>query len=227
MPSMQLSGAKKLSDRFGFSWIFGSEEEIKKIDLSEIEPIPLSGNFNSGFALGEYRISESAKRKRTKVGSLLHKFKYEQDRRAGELLADLASDFIESQIPLKSTNLMLTVPPSFRSRSFDPVSFLAKRIQERTKIQWEKDVFIRTRLTKPQKDVRGIDAKQLNALNTYKLAEPLKLDGKKVLLVDDVIASGATLDEISFILWQENTEKIFVLVLAKSICPRLDDSSIQ
>jgi hypothetical protein len=227
MPSMQLNGAKRISDRFGFSWIFGSEEEIKKIDLSEIEPIPLSGNFDAGFALGEYSISESEKRKRTIVGYLLHKFKYEQDHHAGELLADLASDFIESRIPLKSTDLILTVPPSFRSRLFDPVSFLAQRIQERTKIQWEKDVFIRTRLTKSQKDIRGIEAKQLNVLNTYKIAKPLKLDGKKILLVDDVIASGATLDEISFILWQENAEKIFVLVLAKSICSRLDDSFSQ
>jgi predicted amidophosphoribosyltransferase len=227
MLSMQLSGVKKLSDRFGFSWIFGSEEEIKKIDLKEIEPVPLSGNFDAGFALGEYSISESEKRKRTIVGDLLHKFKYEQDHHAGELLAELASDFIESRIPLKSTDLMLAVPPSFRSRLFDHVSFLAQRIQEKTKIQWEKDVFVRTRLTKPQKDIRGNEARQLNVLNTYKLARPLKLDGKKVLLVDEVIASGATLDEISFILWQENAEKIFVLILAKSICPRLDDSSSQ
>lgn len=224
---MQLNGVKKLSDRFGFSWIFGSEEEIKKIDLSEKEPIPLSGNFDSGFALGEYSISESEKRKGTIVGDLPHKFKYEQDHHAGELLADLASDFIESRIPLKSTDLMLTVPPSFRSRTFDPVSFLAERIEERTKIHWERDVFIRTRLTKPQKSVWDKELKQLNVSNAFRLTKPLEVEKKKMLLIDDIFASGATLNEISAVLWQAKANKIFVLVLAKSICPAINDSPSQ
>lgn len=177
--------------------------------------------------MGEYSLSENNRRKRTIIGTLLHQFKYEHDRGTGEVLVELASDFINSQLLLRSCDLMFTVPPSFRSRSLDPVSFLAERIEEKTKIPGEKNAFIRNRLTKLQKNIRGIEAKQLNVLNTYRLAKPLQLDGKKVLLVDDVIASGATLDEISFMLWQENADKILVLVLAKSICPTFDVSAGQ
>jgi len=213
---MQTGGVKKLLDRFGFGWVLSSREEIKTISLSNIKPIPLLGNFDLGFALGEYSRSESAKRKRTNVGHLLHKFKYEQNRQAGMILANLASDFINSQILLKSCDLMLTVPPSFRSRSFDLVSFVAERIEEKTKIRWEKDTLKRTKLTKPQKSIWDKELKQLNVFNTFRLAKPLQLERKKILLIDDVFASGASLDQISAILREAKADKIYVLVLAKT-----------
>jgi predicted amidophosphoribosyltransferase len=216
MSSMQLSEVKRRLDRFGFGWIFGAEEEIQRIELIETEPIPLTGNFDLGFALGEYSMSESTKRKRTRVGDLLHKFKYEQDQHAGELLADLASDFINSQVFLKSSNLMLAVPPSFKSRAFDPVSFLAKRIEERTRISWEKGVFKRTRLTRPQKSILDPQAKWSNISDTFRLTKPQDIEGEKVLLIDDIYDSRATLNEITAILRQSKADKISVLVLAKT-----------
>ncbi len=213
---MQTLGVKKLFDRFGFGWVLGSGKETEAILLSDIKAISLSGNFDSGFALGEYSVSDGAKRNKTVVGDLLHKFKYEQDHHAGTILADLASEFINSQVILKSCDLMLAVPPSFKSRLFDPVSFVAERIEKKTKIPWEREVFARTRLAKPQKGIWDREFKQLNVLNSYKLVRPLKLDSKKILLFDDVCASGATLNEISAILRQVKAEKICVLVLAKT-----------
>ena len=214
---MRSSGVKKLLDGFGFGWVLGSSDKIKAISLSEIQPVSLSGNFDLGFALGEYSTIEGAKRKRTKVGDLLHKFKYDQDRYAGMILADLASDFINSQILFKSSDLMLTVPPSFKSRSFDPVSFVAEKIEERTQIRWERDALRRTRLTKPQKSIHDKEFKKLNVLSTFQLAKPLKLVGKKILLIDDLLDSGATLDQISAILREAKAYKISVLVLAKTV----------
>lgn len=213
---MQLSGVKNILDRFGFGWILSAEEEIKKIDLLQIEPITLLGNFDLGFALDEYSVSESTKKRITIVGSLLHKFKYEQDQHAGELLADLASAFINNQVFFKSSNLMLTVPPSFKSRSFDPVSFLAERIEERTQIHWKRDAFKRIRLTKPQKSIRDKQNKLLNVFDTSQWEKPVKLAGEKILLIDDIHESGATLNEISAILRQAGAEKIYVLVLVKT-----------
>ena len=203
-------------DRFGFGWILSSTEEIKAVSLSDIEPVPLFGNFDLGFALGEYSILAGGKRKRTKVGDLLHKFKYEQNRHAGVILADLASDLISSQIVLKSADLMLTIPPSFKSRSFDPVSFIAERIEEKTKIPWERKVFLRTRLTKPQKNIWDKELKQLNVFNTFRIAKPLQLEGKTILLIDDIFDSGATLNEISAILREVAAHRVYVLVLART-----------
>lgn len=214
---MQHTGVRNLLDKFGFGWILGSVPETKAISLSDIKPIPLFGNFDSGFALGEYSMKESEKKRRkTTGGHLLHRFKYEQDHHAGMLLADLASDFINNQILLKSADLLLTVPPSFKSRYFDPISFVVHRIEQRTQIHWERNVLKRTKLTKPQKSIWDKELKQLNVFNTFRLVEPLQLERKKILLIDDVCASGATLKEISYILRTAKADKIYVLVLVKT-----------
>ncbi len=126
---MMREGIKRLLVKLGFGWVFGSGEEIEALSLSEIEPIFLTGNFDTGVALGEYSISGGVTRKRTQLGYLLHKFKYEQDRQAGKILAVLASDFIKAHPLLRSSELILTVPPSFKSRAFDPTSFMAERIE--------------------------------------------------------------------------------------------------
>jgi len=132
------------------------------------------------------------------------------------ILADLASAFINSRLTLKSADLMLIIPPSFKSRSFDPVSFLAESTEERTNIPWERGVFARTRLTKPQKSIHNKEFKNLNVLNTFGLSKPLKLNGKRILLIDDVFDSGATLDQIRAILREARATKTYALVLAKT-----------
>ncbi len=132
------------------------------------------------------------------------------------ILADLASAFISSRLTLKSADLMVSIPPSFKSRSFDPVSFLAERIEERTNIPWERGVFARTRLTKPQKSVHNKEFKSLNVLNTFRLSRPLKLNGKRILAIDDVFDSGATLDQITAILREAGATGVYALVLAKT-----------
>ena len=217
---------KKLLEKLGLGWVLNSGEETQAVSLSEINPVPLLGRFDSGFALSDYSISQGSRRRRTKVGDLLYRFKYERSRNAGLILAELASDFINRQSSFKSSHVMLTVPPSFKSRSLDPVSLVAERVEERMQIRWERDALRRTRLTRPQKDILDRDLKKLNVLSTFRPAKPLNLNGKKVLLIDDICASGATLNDISDILREGKATEINVLVLARPQVSIMIGSSI-
>jgi len=220
-----MNSVRRIFGKCGMDFFLSASAKVESISLSEIEPVVLDGVFDEGFALGEYSRWDTLPRKRTKLGILIHSFKYEQNRHSGELLSGLVSEFINSNLILKSADLILTVPPSFKSRPFDPVSFIAERVKQRTRIRWEREAFIRARLTRPQKEVVGKESKQLNVLNTFKLAKPIDLKGKRILLLDDVIASGATLDELSSLLRLAEADKIYALVLAKSVCPGMGDSS--
>jgi hypothetical protein len=211
---MHKGGLKKLLDGLGFGWFICTTEQFRKISLSDIRPVPLYGNFDLGFALGEYSREDKGVKAKTPVGHLLHEFKYGQNHQAGEILADLASDFIRSQSALNSADLMLTVPPSFKSRAIDPITFLAKRIEGKTQIRWEKGILARTKLSQPQKGILDRKLKKLNVLNTYKMTKPTKIEGQKILLFDDVLDSGITINEISAILREEKAQEICVLVLA-------------
>jgi ComF family protein len=214
-----MNSIREILNEFSKVFLLSVPQKMESISLSDIKPIVLEGAFDEGFALGKYSRWETSSRKRTKLGMLIHAFKYEQNRHSGELLSGLVSEFISDSPIMKSSELILTVPPSFKSRPFDPVSFLAERVSRKTGIHWESEFFIRTRLTKPQKEVVGRELKQLNVLNTFRLAKPIDLKGKRIILLDDVTASGAILDELSSLLRQAGAGKICVLVLAQSVCP--------
>jgi predicted amidophosphoribosyltransferase len=207
---------KKFLDRLGFGWLFESRQEIEKITLTGLNIIPLKGNFDFGYALGLYSEPKNAHREKTPVGGLLHRFKYQFDQVAGAILADLAAEWINSRNLLKSSDFMVTVPPSFTSRPFDPISFLAERISFGTGIRWEKGVIKRTRIAKLQKGILDKEAKKENVTSAFRLNNPLLVSGKKILLLDDLYDSGVTINQISQILRQAGADKIFVLVLAKT-----------
>jgi ATP-dependent DNA helicase RecQ len=132
------------------------------------------------------------------------------------ILADLATELINSQNLLKSSDFIVTIPPSFTSRPLDPVSFLAERISKATGIRWEKGVIKRTRITKLQKKILDKEGKEENVISTFRLNNSLSITGKKILLLDDLYDSGATINQIFQILRRARADKIFVLVIAKT-----------
>jgi len=213
---MLINDTKKLLTGLGFGWLSKSDQEVEKPPLSTQGLIPLVGNFDFGYALGQYSEPGGIHTEKTQVGRLLHGFKYKFDRDAGAILADLAVKFINSRSLLKSSDLMVTVPPSFTSRPFDPVSFLAEKISERTGIRWEKGVIKRTRITKLQKRIFDKAGKEENVVSTFRLNNPRSIVRKKILLLDDLYDSGATIGQISQILRRAKADKIFVLALAKT-----------
>jgi competence protein ComFC len=207
---------KRFLDGLGLGWLFESKQEIEKITLTDLDVIPLKGGFDFGYALGQYSETKGTHSDKTPVGRLLYRFKYQFDQDAGVILADLATEWINSLILLKSSDFMVTVPPSFTSRPFDPISFLAERISFGTGIRWEKGVIKRTRITGQQKRIFYRDIKKRNVESTFGLNDPWLIKDKRILLFDDLYTSGFTINQISRILRQARADRIFVLVLAKT-----------
>jgi ComF family protein len=213
---MLVNDARKLVSSLGFGWLFNPGLKIEKLSLSDLNVTPLWGNFDSGYALGQYSQRVGAQTEKTKVGELLHRFKYQFDRDAGAQLADLATELINRERVLRSSDFIVAVPPSFTSRPFDPVSYLAQRVSEGTGIPWEKDAVRRTRITKLQKRILDRTAKEENVNSTFRLDSPASISGNRILLLDDLYDSGATINQISQILRRAAAHKISVLVSAKT-----------
>lgn len=207
---------KKFLGNLGFGGLFESEKETEKIALSDLNLIPLEGSFDFGYALGHYSDRTSAHTEKTQIGKLLHRFKYQFNQDAGVILANLVAELINSSNLFKSSDLMLTVPSSFTSRPFDPVSFLAENISFGTGIRWEKGVIKRRKITGQQKRIFDRGLKEENVELLFALNDSQLINDKKILLLDNLYASGATINQISRILRQAQADKIFVLVLAKT-----------
>ena len=68
----------------------------------------------------------------------------------------------------------------------------------------------------PQSHLHEASERRANVLGVYRLKESVDLAGLRVLLVDDVVTSGATLSECARLLRQAGAAQVFCLTLAQA-----------
>jgi ATP-dependent DNA helicase RecQ len=105
--------------------------------------------------------------------------------------------------------------PSSKSRSFEPVRELAVQLAARLAIPALIDSLGKTRETRQQKELNTLIAKQNNISGVFVFRG--KVNGRHLLLVDDLYDSGATLREAACTIGKGHPASIVVLTLTKSI----------
>jgi predicted amidophosphoribosyltransferase len=77
-------------------------------------------------------------------------------------------------------------------------------------------VLLRTKETLPQTQLSE-EERRRNVRGAFAVNPQRSVDGKKVLLVDDVFTSGATVNECSRTLKRAGAEEVTVLTLARAV----------
>ena len=98
-----------------------------------------------------------------------------------------------------------------RKRGFNQAELVAKELGKLTKIPVDTRYLIRTEETTPQKELTRSQRKA-----NLKRAFAVRKKGvsyKRVLLIDDIYTTGATMDAISEILRENQTKIIFFLTI--------------
>ncbi|MBP8856337.1 MAG: ComF family protein [Oscillospiraceae bacterium] len=94
-------------------------------------------------------------------------------------------------------DIIVAVPSGkreLRRRGYDVPALLASALAKRLGVPFIKGALIKPYDTTPQMQLRG-DARRANLIGAFEAACPEQLAGKQVLLVDDVITTGATVNE--------------------------------
>lgn len=154
-----------------------------------------------------------------KSSRLITGFKYgdkiHSTRSFARWMASAGQDFfpqtdVISPVPLHRVKLF--------TRRYNQSALLANKIGEIGNIMFLPDILLRTKLKPPQASLsrrrRLWNVKGVFALNK-KYHEFIK--GKNILLIDDVITTGATISECAGILKKAGAEKVFVIALARTI----------
>ena len=194
------------------SGLWRETEALPRLSYQDCSILPLHGSrFDSGFCLGDYSYENSEK---TVLGKLVYQFKYRANQETGQVLANLVSELVKDKFA--SAEVLVSVPPSFTPRIFQPADFLAEKVSLKTGLTWEKYILYRTRLSKSQKDIRNKSEKRRNIAGMFKLKDAEPIRGKKVLLLDDIYDTGASIAEICSVLKQGGAYNIGVVTLAKT-----------
>ncbi len=116
-------------------------------------------------------------------------------------------------------DLVIPVPlylDRLRTRGFNQAVIIARGCFPQWSNRIESGVLHRTRATKPQTSLSGKERRR-NLHKAFGLADPAKVKGRRVLLIDDVFTTGSTLNECCAILRLAGAERIESFTLARSL----------
>jgi ComF family protein len=132
-------------------------------------------------------------------------------KRSGHDLLD-QSDVIVP-VPLHRTRLW--------QRRFNQSALLATRLSNLTGKPADCLALVRTRATASQGEMPSAKARRRNVLGAFKMSPKhrMAIRGKRVLLIDDVLTTGATVAACSRVLKRAGATQVMVLTLARVVRP--------
>ena len=181
--------------------------------MINISPIKLSGNWFEGFALDLHTLSsefsgydefghEVFDTKRSAIGALLYRLKYKSDKSSLKEILDVTVNFLSNEWKISNIlDCILPVPPSI-SRTFQPVIEIARGISYKLQAPLNEGFLIKVKETPELKNVSDYQ-KRLELLTDTFATKNLSLEGKNVLLLDDLYRSGATFNAITRVLYEK------------------------
>lgn len=144
----------------------------------------------------------------------IHRFKYRNDINLDRPLGSLLSRKVEYTI--RPVDLVVPVPLhkiKLRQRGYNQSTLLARQIAKQLKWTFVGDLLVRTRPDPPQKELAARDRTK-NVKNAFALQR--QLADERVLLVDDVMTTGATARECARTLAAAGAASVDVAVLARA-----------
>ena len=181
--------------------------------LNRTHPRPLVGPWDVGWSLGFHSGFSGADWNRSKIGELVYKLKYEGERSAAIPLVWHIMALCEKYPELKDVDAIVPVPPTMR-RDFDPVTTVANALSENIGVP-VRSVVVRKKVRRPQKELNTLAQKKANIAGAFGVKGDIR--GLRVLVLDDLFDSGATLEEMSRILKDAGASRIAVMTLSRTI----------
>lgn len=142
----------------------------------------------------------------------IHLFKFSGMRRLARPLAELFK-----QIELPEADLIIPVPMTKKrliQRGFNQSLLLANALSDFTKIPLSYDTLVKVKETPHQSMLSGTERIK-SIRNAFKSAISLK--GKRIALVDDVMTTGATLNEGARALMKADALNVYGIVAARAV----------
>jgi len=193
---------------------------------------PICGrSFSQG--IGENHVCENCLRKRPFFdwagapylfeGGLMeaiHQFKYSGKSYLAKSLGPLLKQYAGQKLSAGfERGLVMPIPlhaKRLRERGFNQSLLLARYVAELPELELDYLNLRRVRSTQPQTGLKG-EERRKNVRRAFKLEDKSKVKGRVILLVDDVLTTGSTLNECARILKQAGASRVFGLALASTV----------
>lgn len=142
-------------------------------------------------------------------------FKYKNVKALAAPLAALMGEYLHGH-PLPATVLVPVPlhPRRLRERGYNQSLLLAREVSRLASLPMADRVLLRVKNTPPQTRTKTARERQRNTANAF-ACRPRLLQGRQVLLIDDVCTSGATLNACAHALKRAGAASVWGLTLAR------------
>jgi competence protein ComFC len=190
----------------------------------EIHPTEIKGTWDAGYVLDRHTISSTMigynefghpefDTQRSPLGELIYRLKYKGDKSSIPRIVEAVSAFVRGQAI--RTDLVVPMPPSKLQRPYQPVIEIASELSKALGIALDATSLKKTKTTPQMKDIGDYSAR-VAALDTA-FTVGKDLDGKRVLLIDDLLQSGATMNVVAKMLKEQGQAKaVYVIALTRT-----------
>ncbi|WP_031528438.1 ComF family protein [Dyadobacter crusticola] len=152
--------------------------------------------------------------KKGKVQKLLHALKYRGNQEVGLVLGEMFGQEMKDAEQLSGVDLIISVPLHARkrkSRGYNQSDLLAAGFSKATGIPWSASALKRLKFTETQTGKNKIERRD-NVKGVF--AADTDLKASKVIIMDDVLTTGATLEECVQTLTNAGCRKFVILTIA-------------
>jgi ComF family protein len=148
------------------------------------------------------------------VDALMQSLKY-----GGRLIvADLAGEFLAQRVANRlPPDLLIAMPmhhQRLKERGFNQAAEIARTVSRKTGIFLAQDLVVRIKATEPQAGL-PLAKRKRNMRNVFACTR--NLSGKRVAIVDDVMTSGASLDELAKTLKKSGATWVECWIVARTL----------
>ncbi len=150
------------------------------------------------------------------IQHIIHSIKYSQRFLNGMFLGKIMSLFIEDKINAWKIDLLIPVPlhsVKKAERGFNQSYYISKGISRNFKIPIDEKSLKRKRYTQSQTTMNLIE-RQENIKDAFRVKHKKIIAGKNILLIDDVITTGATVAECGRMLLENGAKSVYAASIA-------------
>jgi competence protein ComFC len=155
--------------------------------------------------------------------------KFERIEPLGKWFARRLEEIVQRESAALATDVVVPVPlhrVREKERGYNQADLLAKPLAKRLKLPHKAVLLVRTK-PRPDKQVLSLEERWESVRGAFATRPGSQVDKKRVLLVDDVMTTGATLDACSRALLEAGAKSVIGLTVARAVrdpLPRSDES---
>ena len=134
-------------------------------------------------------------------------------RRFGAIMSDCA----ENNLDCGSIDMISCIPLSkkrLKNRGYNQSELLAREISNKIGVPYVA-LLKKTKHNTAQSTIKDPKQRAVNVIGAYSISDAEAVKGKHILLVDDVVTTGATLSECARMLKREGAETVYCITLAR------------